>query len=224
MMNRIDNVLSPEEVARILAVFGAVDAVSGKATAAGRAAEAKDNLQLPPDNPQVQGVMQLVLDALKRSQEFFVTAYPRRAYPPVFSRYEAGMSYGEHVDNAIMRSPQPMRTDVALTLFLSDPDIYDGGELVIKMAGGETAVKLPAGALVTYSPYYVHRVEPVTRGVRYAAVTWAESLLRDPELRAVMNQLDRSIRVMDGVEEVPGAEKTALSNVYHTLMRMWVTP
>ena len=222
MLNRIDNVLTKDEIARIYVVFESVGFVSGKATAKGLATDVKDNLQLPPDNPEVQEIMKLVLEALKRNQEFFVTVYPKRAYPPLFNRYEAGMTYGEHVDNSVMRMPNPMRTDIALTLFLSDPDSYDGGELVIKMAGGETAIKLPAGSLVTYPPYYVHRVEPVTRGVRYAAVSWAESILRDPDQRSVLNQLDHTIRALQTVDGIADEQNTALNNVYHTLMRMWV--
>ena len=222
MLNRIDNVLTEDEIARIYVVFESVGFVSGKATAKGLAADVKDNLQLPPDNPEVQEIMKLVLEALKRNQEFFVTVYPKRAYPPLFNRYEAGMTYGEHVDNSVMRMPNPMRTDIALTLFLSDPDSYDGGELVIKMAGGETAIKLPAGSLVTYPPDYVHRVEPVTRGVRYAAVSWAESILRDPDQRSVLNQLDHTIRALQTVDGIADEQNTALNNVYHTLMRMWV--
>lgn len=132
------------------------------------------------------------------------------------------MTYGEHVDNSVVRMPSPMRADIALTLFLSDPESYDGGELVIKMSGGETAVKLPVGSLITYPPYYVHRVEPVTRGVRYAAVSWAESILRDPDQRSVMNRLDGTIRVLQEVDGIPDEQQTALNNVYYTLMRMWV--
>ncbi len=224
MLTRIDNVLSDDELAQIFAVFDRVDFVSGKGTAHGAAAAVKDNLQLPADNPHVQGIMKLVLAALKRNETFFRAAYPRRAVPPLFSRYEAGMSYGEHVDNAVMRAPTPLRTDVAVTLFLSHPDSYDGGELVIATAGGETAVKLPAGSLVTYPPYFVHRVEPVTRGVRYAAVTWAESMLRDAEQRAVVSQLEHAIRAIGERGGLPAAEQNALDNVYHSLLRMWAEP
>lgn len=223
MLNRIDNVLTAAEIAQILAVFAAVGPVSGRTTARGVAAEAKHNLQLPQDNPQVQAVTKLVLDALKRNPEFFAATFPRRAFPPLFSRYEPGMTYGEHVDNSIMNIPKPMRTDVAVTLFLSDPASYDGGELIVLTTGGETSVKLPAGSLVAYPPTYVHRVAPVTRGTRYAAVSWIESMLRDAEQRRVLHELDRAMTSLHA-RLGDSAELTALNSVYHTLMRMWAEP
>lgn len=224
MLSRIDQVLSEDELARIRAVFDEVACVPGSQTASGPAAEAKHNLQLPHDRPEVQGIMQLVLDALARSREFFATAYPRRAYPPLLSRYEDGMSYGEHVDNSVMHGGAgAVRTDVAVTLFLSDPASYDGGELVIRMTGGETAVKLPAGSLVAYPPHFLHRVAPVTRGVRLAAVTWIESMLRHGEQRTVMGQLDRALAQL-GARGDAAEEFAAVNNAYHTLMRLWVSP
>lgn len=132
------------------------------------------------------------------------------------------MQYGEHVDNSVIAAPNPIRTDIAMTLFLSDPASYDGGELVIKMSGGDTRVKFPAGSLAIYPPYYVHRVEPVTRGTRYAAISWAESVLRDPDQRRVLNQLDRTIRRLRAAPEPDAEQVTDLMNIYHTLMRMWV--
>jgi len=221
MISRIDNVLSDKELGQIHKVFESVDFISGKATASGMAAMAKDNLQLSQDDTRAQPIMKLVLDALARNQQFYMACYPGQVYPPLFNRYEAGMSYGNHVDDSIMRSPKPMRTDIAVTLFLSDTESYDGGELVILMpGGGEHRIKFPAGSLVTYPSASLHRVEPVTRGVRYAAVTWVESLVRDPARRVVLSDLDRTVFQLK--DKLPNsAELNTLINTYHTLMRMW---
>ncbi len=223
MFHQIHNVLTPQELARIDEVIAAVEFVSGKLTATGGAAEGKDNLQLPKDNPEVQSIMQIVLEALKRNPELYRVAYPRQAVPPHFSRYEAGMTYGNHVDAAMMRMPGPLRTDVAVTLFLSDPADYDGGELVVQLPGGEARVKLPRGALVAYPPHFVHRVEPVTRGVRYAAVTWLESLIRDPARRQVLSELDRSFLAL--YQKYGSSEElNRLNNTFQNLLRMWLDP
>ena len=220
MLTRIDHVLSDAEIARVHAVFATVPAVAGKGTAMGLAAAVKFNEQLPIDHPAVQECARLVLDALKRHALFHHTAFPRRAFPPLFSRYEAGMSYGQHVDNAILHSPAQMRSDVAVTLFLSDPASYDGGELVINTGDEERQVKLPAGALIAYPPYHLHRVAPVTRGVRLAAITWVESLIRDPARRQLLQQMDRAMGALHG-RHGDSSELHALNNSYHTLMRMW---
>lgn len=220
MLTRIDHVLTADEIITLTALFENVAAVDGKSTAQGLAAVVKHNQQLPPEHPAVQDGVRLVLDALKRNALFHHSAFPRRAFPPMFSRYTPGMQYGEHVDNAILLTPQQMRTDVALTLFLSDPASYDGGELMINTGNEERAVKLPAGSLVAYPPYFLHRVAPVTRGVRLAAVTWVESLVRDPQQRRLLAQMDSA---MGGIHVRHGdsTELMALNNCYHTLMRMW---
>lgn len=220
MLNRIDHVLNADEIATLTALFTAVAPVAGSSTAQGLAAEVKHNQQLPPEHPAVQDGARIVLEALKRSTVFHHTAFPRRAYPPMFSRYEPGMQYGEHVDNAIMLTPAQMRTDVAVTLFLSEPGSYDGGELMINTGHETRAVKLPAGSLIAYPPYFLHRVAPVTRGVRLAAITWVESLVRDPQRRLLLEQMDRA---MGGLHERHGesAELNALNNSYHSLLRMW---
>lgn len=220
MFTRIDNILTSAELERLNRLYDEVGAQSGKATATGRAADTKRNLQLPAQHPAVQEGMRLVVSALQRSELFYLTAFPRRAFPPMFSRYEPGMTYGEHVDNAILMSPAPLRGDVAVTLFLSDPETYDGGELVITDGAEERMVKLPAGSLVAYPPYFVHRVAPVTRGVRHAAITWVESLVRDPERRRLLWQMDRA---MNGLHQRHGdsAELRSLNNGWHTLLRMW---
>lgn len=220
MLTRIEHVLNTAEIARLLATFASVAAVAGSETALGQAAAAKHNLQLPPDHPAVRDAQRLVLAALQRHPQFYAAVYPRRAYPPLFSRYEPGMSYGNHVDSAVMLTPAALRTDVAVTVFLADPASYDGGELVIADGADETRIKLGAGALVAYPPAFVHRVAPVTRGVRYAAVTWIESMIRDAERRRLLQQLDQSMTALHA-RIGDGPELRSLNNTYHTLLRMW---
>lgn len=220
MLTRIDQVLTSDEIAQLQALFERVPAVAGKTTAQGLAAEVKHNQQLPSEHLEVQSGARLVLEALQRSALFHHSAFPRRAFPPLFSRFEPGMSYGEHVDNSILLAPAQMRTDVAVTLFLSDPASYDGGELVIDADHEQRLVKLPAGSLVAYPPYFLHRVAPVTRGVRLAAITWVESMVRDPTRRRVLQQMDRAMGTLH-TRHGDSAELRALNNSYHTLMRMW---
>jgi PKHD-type hydroxylase len=220
MLTRIDHVLNADELATIANVYARVPAVSGKSTASGLAREVKVNLQLPTEDTAVKDISRLVLKALKRNGEFYHTAFPRRAFPPLFSRYEPGMHYGEHVDNSVMAAPTPLRTDVAVTLFLSDPASYDGGELVIRDGPNETAIKLPAGSLIAYPPHFLHYVAPVTRGRRDAAITWIESLVRDLERRRVLMNIDRALTDLYArFGDQP--ELHRLNNCYHTLMRMW---
>lgn len=224
MFHTIHNVLTGEELTRIQEVIEKVEFVSGKMTAGGSAAEGKDNLQLPKEHPEVQSIMKLVLEALKRNQELYSIAYPRQAVPPLFSRYEAGMTYGNHVDAAMMRVPGPLRTDVGLTLFLSNPDSYEGGELVVQLpGGGEKRTKLPSGSLVAYPTYYLHRVEPVTKGIRYAAVTWIESLIPDTTKRQILSDLERTcfaLKHKHGNSE----ELNTLYNTFQNLLRIWLQP
>ena len=221
MLTRIDHVLTEDEIARLTALFATLAPVPGKRTAQGLAAEIKHNQQLPAEHPEVQDGVRLVLEALKRNAQFHHSAFPRRAFPPLFSRYAPGMSYGEHVDNAILLSPAQMRTDVAVTLFLSDPASYDGGELVVNTGMEEREVKLPAGSLIAYPPYFLHRVAAVTRGVRLAAITWVESLVRDAQQRQLLQQMDRAMGALHA-RHGDSAELHALNNSYHSLMRMWV--
>jgi len=220
MLTRIDNVLNADELASIASVYARVPAVSGKSTASGLACELKVNLQLPAEDAAVKEISRLVLTALKRNGEFYHAAFPRRAFPPMFSRYEPGMQYGDHVDNSVMAAPNPLRTDVAVTLFLSDPASYDGGELVIHDGPSATAIKLPAGSLIAYPPHFLHHVAPVTRGQRDAAITWVESLVRNLEQRRVLMNIDRALTDLHArLGDQP--ELHRLNNCYHTLMRMW---
>jgi PKHD-type hydroxylase len=150
-------------------------------------------------------------------------ALPRRVFPPLFNRYDVGMGFGNHIDNALRGERDPIRTDISATLFLSDPDEYDGGELVVEDLYGTHAVKLPAGSLVLYPSSSVHRVETVTRGSRVAAFFWIMSLVRDAGRRRLLLELDLSIqRLRRGHGELP--ELVDLSGVYHNLLREWAEP
>ena len=224
MLLTIDNVLTGDQLKQVMTILNASDFISGKATTSGLSAMVKDNLQVPQNDPQVQSIMKLVMETVSNNQQFFTTVYPKRLFPPIFNRYEAGMSYGKHVDNALMQMPQPIRTDVAFTLFISEPNSYEGGELIIQIPGrGEEHVKLPAGSLIVYEPNHPHWVAPVTEGIRYAAVSWAESLVRDDRQRAILTELDRTaISLQAKLPDSP--ELNAVIDSFHNLMRMWSEP
>lgn len=223
MIFQIPNVLNQDELVKIRPVLDTGEFTSGKQTAGGLAVQVKDNLQMDRDDPKTQELMKTILDALTRNQQFYITAYPRRAFPPLISRYEVGMSYGSHVDNSVMHYKEPLRTDVSLTIFLNDPAEYEGGELVIEAPGGEQRIKLAAGSLVGYPSTSVHRVEPITRGVRFAAISWVQSMIRDPAKRTVLVDLDNTIRKLKNkLDDAP--ELNELINCYHNLVRLWVEP
>ena len=212
--------LSAAQISEIAETADRIGWVNGDVSAGGSAAEVKKNQQLPADHEDTRRLGQSVIAALNHKREFATTAFPKRACPPTFNRYESGMAYGNHVDAAIMPLSNLLRTDVAFTLFLSDPATYDGGELVIRMVGGETPIKLPAGSAVCYPPYFVHRVQPVTRGVRIAAIGWVESLISNAEQRAVLNDL--SVATANLQRNASGSDElTRVNNVFQTLLRMW---
>jgi PKHD-type hydroxylase len=163
------------------------------------------------------------LRALERSALFVSAALPRHVYPPLFNRYESGMSFGAHVDNAVRQipgTPHRLRTDLSATLFLNEPDEYDGGELVIEDTYGPQSVKLAAGDLVVYSADSVHRVLPVTRGARTAAFFWMQSMVRDDGARTLLHELDTSIRALT-YAGTPGESLIRLTACYHNLLRRW---
>lgn len=225
MLLPIPDVLTADQVRACRARLDAADWVDGKVTAGYQSAVAKDNAQLPEDSPVSAELRALVLDALARSATFFSAALPRRIYPPLFNRYSGGQSFGMHVDNAVRydRSrggAEPVRTDLSATLFLSDPDDYDGGELVIEDTFGTHAVKLPAGHLVLYPGTSLHRVTPVTRGARVASFFWIQSMVRDDAQRRLMFELDVATRTL--TRDAPGNPALVqLTGVYHNLLRQW---
>ena len=216
-------VLSQDAVAQLLAQLARASFVDGKATASGVAKQAKHNLQAERgESVPFAALDELIFSALRSSSEFQMFAYPRRILPPSYSRYEPGMEYGTHIDGAIMGGGHPMRTDLAMTLFLSAPDSYDGGELIIEQSFGEHEIKLPAGEAVVYPASSLHRVAPVTRGARMAAVTWIQCSVRDERLRAILYDLGRTSQDAEAAQDSAGL--LLLSKCYHNLLRYAVDP
>ncbi|MEH6417716.1 Fe2+-dependent dioxygenase [Pseudomonas sp. CGJS7] len=225
MLLHVPKVLTAEQVAHCRARLDQAGWADGRITAGHQSAKAKDNAQLPETDPVARELGPLILDALSKNPTFFSAALPQRVYPPLFNRYAGGQSFGFHVDNAIRydRSRGGMdavRTDLSATLFLSAPEEYDGGELVIEDTYGSHAVKLAAGDLVLYPGTSLHKVTPVTRGERIASFFWIQSLLAEDAQRRLMFELDVSIRRLSAdVPEHPALVQ--LTGVYHNLLRRW---
>ena len=224
MMLQIPDVLTPDEVAHCRAVLDAADWIDGNATSGFQAAMAKNNQQLPHDGAAAREVGAIVVQALNANPLFVSAALPRTILPPLFNRYGVGMGFGDHVDNAIRRDPStglPLRTDLSATLFLTDPDDYDGGELVVEDAFGSHIVKLPAGGLILYPASSLHHVTPVTRGVRTASFFWIQSLVRDDAKRGLLLDMDVAIQRLSGVAGPTDPSVLSLTGTYHNLLRMW---
>jgi PKHD-type hydroxylase len=224
MLVKIEAVLSAEEVAHCRSVLEGTPWVDGRVTAGAQSALAKHNLQVPEDAPQARQLGEIVLRALGRSAAFNSAAVPFRVFPPLFNRYDVGMKFDAHVDNAIRFNAGPnirVRTDLSATLFLTPPAEYDGGELVVQAAYGEQSVKFAAGDMVLYPASSLHRVQEVTRGSRWASFFWVQSMVKDDGARALLYQLDQSIirtraELGDTHEAVLG-----LTAVFHNLLRRW---
>ncbi len=214
------NILTSEELGLIIDRLKNAEFVDGKLTAGWYAQQVKNNAQLKNDAAPTQELRNLVNQALKRNSLFQIAARPKAIRPIMFSRYQGGMYYGTHIDNAIMGDEELMRSDLSLTLFLSDPATYTGGELVIESTQGEQAFKLDAGSMVVYPTTTLHRVEPVTEGERLAAVTWVQSLVRDAHNREILFDLDT---VRDTLFQKSGktAEFDLLSKSIANLLRKW---
>jgi PKHD-type hydroxylase len=217
----VPHVLNGEQVARCRDVIAQLKWVDGRLTAGHPSALAKDNLQLPEDSPDARELGDIIRAALERHPLFISAALPLRVFPPLFNRYDAGMSFGTHLDNAIRHvtgTSYRVRTDIAATLFLSQPDEYDGGELVIDDLYGAHSVRLPAGELVLYPASSLHRVTPVTRGSRLASIFWVQSLVREDHHRSLLFELDMAINQVN--QALPNhAAVVALTNCYHNLLR-----
>jgi PKHD-type hydroxylase len=223
MLITIPDVLSVGEVAQARAKLDAAEWVDGKVTAGYQAQRVKDNHQLPEGHPVTVELGEMVLGALARSPLFMSAALPLRVFPPMFNRYSGGGHFGTHVDTAIramVTTGQRIRTDVSATLFLSAPEEYEGGELLVEDTYGSHSVKLPAGHMVLYPATSLHRVEPVTRGARVASFFWIQSMIRGDGDRALLFDLDTAIQRL--AVDVPGnAAGVQLTGVYHNLLRRW---
>ncbi|MFO1474342.1 MAG: Fe2+-dependent dioxygenase [Lysobacterales bacterium] len=222
MLLHIPAILDPAQAARMRQRLEAARWIDGRETVGAQGAQVKRNLQLPDASPLRAELADEVLAALAASALYHAAVLPAKTLPPRFNRYEGGGEYGMHVDGAAMAlgNGEWLRSDVSCTLFLADPDSYDGGELVVSDTYGEHEVKLPAGDLIVYPSDSLHRVEPVTRGARFAAFFWVQSLVRDAQRRRLLLELDGGIQQL----AASGADRDALlrlTGVYHNLLRQW---
>jgi PKHD-type hydroxylase len=228
MLVRIPQVLPREEVARCREALAKAEWIDGKVTAGGQSAAAKRNLQLPETAPAARALGEMILGKLGRNELFTSAALALRVFPPLFNRYEAGMEFATHIDNAIRFVPQALtggatirvRTDLSATLFLTDPADYDGGELVVLDTFGEQRIKLPAGDLILYSATSRHYVTPVTRGIRWSSFFWIQSMVRDDAARTSLFELDTAIQSLRrGLGDTDDVVR--LTGIYHNLLRRW---
>ena len=223
MLLQIPDVLTPAQVAEFRQALEQAEWIDGRVTAGHQSALAKDNAQLPEDHPTARKLGELVLAALERQPLFMAAALPLKVFPPLFNRYQGGQSFGTHVDNAIRQvtgTPHRVRTDLSATLFLSSPEEYDGGELLIEDTSGMHSIKLPAGHLILYPATSLHHVRPVTRGARIASFFWVQSMVRDGAERALLFDLDMAIqRISTASPDHPAVIQ--LTGVYHNLLRRW---
>jgi len=223
MLIRIPDVLTQEQVKIARAKLDVEEWVDGRVTAGYQAQRVKENQQLPEGHPVAVELGEMVLTGLARSPLFMSAALPLKVFPPMFNRYTGGGHFGTHVDTAIRQmvtTGQRIRTDVSATLFLTDPEEYDGGELIVEDTYGAHSVKLPAGHMVLYPATSLHRVEPVTRGARVSSFFWVQSMIRTDGDRAMLLELDTAIQRL--AVEVPGSPVgVQLTGVYHNLLRRW---
>lgn len=228
MLLSIPDLLTKDEVAHCLRTLRASPWVDGRVTAGDLALSAKANLQIPEDSPTARALGQVILNALARNPAFHSAVLPLRVLPPMFNRYEVGMTYGAHVDNSIRTIPGSggtrLRADVSTTVFLSEPDDYDGGELEVEDTYGLQSVKLPAGHAVVYPSSSLHRVAPVTRGSRWASFLFTQSLVNDDGMRAMLYDLDNTIIALRGELGDSHHAVLALAGHYHNLLRRWAQP
>lgn len=223
MLLHIPQVLSKADLVQIRQTLDAEGWINGLVSSGPQASGLKRNLQLDTNSPVFAALSQRVAQALKKHPLFISAVLPKTVLPPMFNRYEGGGHYGNHVDNAIQTdrfSGQAVRTDVSTTVFLNDPEDYEGGELVVEDSFGTHEIKLDAGDAIVYPSTSLHRVEPVTRGVRVASFLWTQSLVRDAWRRSMLHELDMTILKLRHLHG-DTAEIVALTGHYHKLLQQW---
>lgn len=224
MMIAVPDLLSPAEVARVRTIVDAGDWVDGNVTSGPQAALAKHNMQLAEESEAAREAGRIVLDALGRAPLFIAAALPLKIFPPLFNRYSGGQSFGTHIDNAVRiqrGSEFRVRSDLSATLFLADPESYEGGELLVEDVLGAQRVKLPAGHMLLYPASSLHRVEPVTKGERVASFFWIQSMVRDDGARSLLFDLDSAIQSIAADRGQDDPAIIRLTGIYHNLLRRW---
>jgi PKHD-type hydroxylase len=223
MLLQIPDVLTREQALDCRQKIEKAQWIDGRVTAGHQSARAKNNLQLAENHPLATEMGEMILAALERSSLFMSAALPLKVFPPLFNRYEGGHSFGNHVDNAIRQvtgTPHRVRTDLSATLFLTAPEDYEGGELVIEDTYGVHSIKLPAGHLILYPATSLHNVRPVTKGARISSFFWIQSMVRDDGERTILFDMDMAIqRIAENAPEHPSVIQ--LTGVYHNLLRRW---
>ncbi|MDH4562160.1 Fe2+-dependent dioxygenase [Pseudomonas sp. BN411] len=223
MLLHIPGIFTTEEATRIREALEQAEWGDGKATAGYQSAKTKNNQQLAEGDPLAREISTAMLQRLWNNPLFISAVLPNKVYPPLFNRYSGGGAFGYHIDNAVRAikgSPEQVRTDVSATLFFSEPESYDGGDLVIQDTYGEHRVKLAAGDLVVYPASSLHQVEPVTRGARLASFFWIQSMIREDSQRALLFDMDQAIQSL--ARDVPDHPALVrLTGNYHNLLRRW---
>jgi PKHD-type hydroxylase len=224
MMLHIPEVLTKTQVAELRAAVDAADWIDGNATSGTQSALAKRNEQLPEGSAAARFAGEMILDALSHSPLFVTAALPQTVFPPLFNRYGGGQTFATHIDNSIRQSRDGsvrIRSDLSATLFLTEPEDYDGGELLVEDTYGVHEVKLPAGDLILYPASSLHQVTPVTRGARTSSFFWIQSMIRDDARRALLFQMDIAIQQLSLKVGAGAPELVSLTGTYHNLLRMW---
>ena len=224
MLLHIDSVLTAEEAADCRAALEEAEWVDGRVTAGYQSARTKHNMQLLEDHPLAREISGRLVTLLQQNPLFMGAALPLKVFPPLFNRYEGGQAFGTHVDNAIRQvrgTGHRIRTDLSATLFLTNPEDYDGGELIIEDTYGTQSVKLPAGHMVLYPSTSLHHVRPVTRGARVSSFFWLQSMVRDDGDRTLLLDLDSAIRSLNQASPASNPVAVQLTGVYHNLLRKW---
>lgn len=222
MLLSIPDVLTKDQITEARKALDKADWKDGRITAGHQSAKAKNNTQLSDSDPAARAIGEMILRRLESNPLFLSSALPLRVFPPLFNRYGEGHSFGTHVDNSIRQIPgsgQRVRTDLSATLFLSGSEEYEGGELVVETNFGVQSVKLEAGSMILYPASSLHRVNPITKGVRIASFFWIQSMIRDDALRTALFDMDLAIQKLN--RDLPGHESIVqLTGVYHNLLRL----